>query len=723
MPVGVRPPQPAPIDRKQILGNVKRVRIRRLLSEKAKREMESLRLYVPLPNQLEFHKSDAPERLAIGGNRCLAGETMIYDPVAGRDRQLQAIEGDFHVYANDDGQRVIAEAVKPFLKGVDDLYRVTLDTGQSFISTLAHLVLTADGRWRSVGDIQQDLASSVPVLLGSISDVFQSGLHEGVRHCRKISPHGPSVVSVEFVRRDKFYDFTVPIYHNYELAGIVHHNSGKTTTVAVELAWILTGTHPYLNYPKENGRAFVVGADGKHLSEVFFRKLFCANALKIIQDAKSGKWRCYDPVLDKDRKAELKPAPPLIPSRFIEGGWKGISWENKKERIPNLIRMKNGWEIRFFPGGGLPPNGVDIDVCALDEECPDVWYSEMSARLLDRKGKFMWSATPQAGTTTLLELHERSERERVLVQEGQLAKPNIEQFDLRLDGNPHIDTEQKRLLELKFRNDPQNYRIRILGEFVAKSYRMYPEWSEYVHSWSNDEFMAKFGRFDVPGEWTRYMVIDPGHTCCAVLFAAVPPSSVGDFVLLYDELYIYNCTADMFGERVRLKTQGNAFEAFIIDLHGSVRTETTGRTVLQQYRDALEKNRVRCHRTGSNFTWGNSDVLAGCEKVRSWLRVRDDGTPKVRVLRERLPNLLMEVKKYRKKVNRNRDGTNVISDMPDQKKDNHLCDCLRYLACFDPQYIIPRAVKRTHSPMTDYLEKKRKQNRKKIGTYVNLGPG
>jgi len=42
------------------------------------------------------------------------------------------------------------------------------------------------------------------------------------------------VTKVTYLRRDVKYDFTVPGYHNYLLAGAVHHNSGKSTLSSIE---------------------------------------------------------------------------------------------------------------------------------------------------------------------------------------------------------------------------------------------------------------------------------------------------------------------------------------------------------------------------------------------------------------------------------------------------------------------------------------------------------
>ena len=121
-------------------------------AEKARRQSEALRLFRPIPSQVPFFECRASERLIRGGNRCVAGETEIYDPVAKKYLRLDRIDQPFHVESINPktGQQEIGQAEIPFLKGVDDLYRVDLSDGSHLICTLGHRVLIDRG-WTSVG--------------------------------------------------------------------------------------------------------------------------------------------------------------------------------------------------------------------------------------------------------------------------------------------------------------------------------------------------------------------------------------------------------------------------------------------------------------------------------------------------------------------------------------------------------------------------------------------
>jgi hypothetical protein len=217
------------------------------------------------------------------------------------------------------------------------------------------------------------------------------------------------------------------------------------------------------------------------------------------------------------------------------------------------------------------------------------------------------------------------------------------------------------------------------------------------------------------------MVVDPGHQVCAVLFAAVPPPDQGQFVYLYDELYINECDAGMFAAQVQGKVAHDTFQSFIMDAHMGIHTEMgVGRTVAQQYTEALRVLNVRSLTTGSGFLFGSDDVLAGISAVKMLFRIREDGTPKLRVLKDKLPNFEWEIKRYHRKKMQG-----VITDMPNQRKNNHLMDGLRYLAMANPQYVAQKGHKPPPSgAYKAFLDKKQKMRQAEggVGT-IRLGPG
>lgn len=493
-----------------------------------------------------------------------------------------------------------------------------------------------------------------------------------------------------------------------EILAVGSNRSAKTLTCAIEFARAVTGQDPFNKYPKENGRAFIVAKTGKEVTEVVFRKLFKAGAFWIIRDEETGLWRVYRPWTDGHRKAERKSAPPLIPARFIQGGWSGIAWHNKKEGSPSKVTLKNGWEIVFNTSEGIPPQGVDIDIVWFDEEIlNNEWYPEMSARLLDREGRLLWSATPQIGTQEFYDLLEEADEQR----ESGIENPRISRFDFLLADNPYISDEQKRIFAAKLSEEERE--VRIHGRPAILGFRVYPEFDVRIHG---------IDTFDIPRNWTRYMITDPGRQVCAVLFAAIPPeedeyAKLGE-VFIYDELYLRNCDANKYGDSVLRKADGMQFYKFLIDGHmGKVAEMGTGLTVEYQYGEALRKRGIRSTLTGHGYQWGQDDVNAGIEAVRHLLRINEKGVPRLRVLREKCPALEDEFRKYSYK--REKD---FVTDKP-VKRNDHLLDDLRYLALDKPEY---HEQPRPQSPETWALRALREKKEKHRGmggrSYVGLGP-
>ncbi len=483
------------------------------------------------------------------------------------------------------------------------------------------------------------------------------------------------------------------------------NRSGKTLSAAVELARAVGGKDPYQKYPLTDGRAYVVGLDLMHVSQVFYRKLFRPGAFKMIRDLGTGRWRAYRPWQPDDlaRKPEATLAPPLIPPRLVQS----VAWEEKSKGIPRMVRLKTGWEITFFSSQAKPPQGMDLDLVWFDEELEDEeWYPEMTARLLDRRGCFFWSATPQAGNEQLLQLSERADRDALRPPFERL----VEEFVVLLDDNPHIEDSEKKAIASLYEDEQAD--VRVGGEFAAKRWRVFPEFSPAVHVKKLD---------DVPLTWTRYVAVDPGRQVCAVLFGAVPPPGEQPFdLVLYDELYIRDCSAAIFAERMAEKAQGQEFELFVIDWQMGRQTQLgSGETVEFAYSQALKALRVRSRRSGYGFAWADSNVLGGIEAVRGWLRVNPQtDCPRLVVREGTCPNLREEIKRYRYK----REGR-TVTDRPETRGAVHQMANLRYLIGCDPRFVRPSAKKYETGALKAFRDKERRKRAAAGGTTVILGPG
>ncbi len=503
-----------------------------------------------------------------------------------------------------------------------------------------------------------------------------------------------------------------------ERLAIGGNRGGKTTTTMVEIARAVTGQDPYDKYPKENGVFILVAKDLGQCARVFYRKLFMAGALQVIKDPETKQWRTFRPndPADQEREDEAKPAPPLIPPRMV----KSVSWENKKERIPKTVHLKNGWELWFFSSGGEWPQGVDFDGVAFDEEIERMgWYAEMSARLADRRkqskktgkvksGKFMWSATPQAGTIQLYELYSRAMEELAAHQDALAAGDpppplTIQVFDFGLMTNPYIAQHAKDALIRKFASSEEEYAVRVEGKFALMGMKVYPE------------YMPKGCHgvpvMPIPPNWTRYCAIDPGRQVCAVLFAAVPPPGHpwSGRAVIYDELYIRRCDAKTFARRFKERVGEVPIEAAIIDMRaGRIKEIGSGVSHEEQYRRALEAEGVKFNSTGTTaFLWstasGSDDVKAGIEAARLALTLDEHNLPRFLFMKDKLANFNNEIDKYAYK----KGPGGVITDEPLQVN-NHLCDCLRYLAMGRLRWVKPRPGKAKGATNRRLEEKKRR---------------
>jgi len=231
---------------------------------------------LPHWERAEEQLKEVDEILASGGNRCLAPEQPIYDPVDGTTKPVCERNEPFHVEAWDGEKLVVAEAEPAFPKHEMGLFEFTLCSGEQIRCSATHLFLTDSG-WVSAGELGPGDRISSPYAAshhqsteGYSPSVFprdgdhyhqtaqgsQGGCHLFYRSCDEpprassgsdrvflplqgdaqecilcaLSDHNyyRHIVKSDYLRTDMVWDFTVPVYHNYVAAGVISHNSGKT---------------------------------------------------------------------------------------------------------------------------------------------------------------------------------------------------------------------------------------------------------------------------------------------------------------------------------------------------------------------------------------------------------------------------------------------------------------------------------------------------------------
>jgi len=483
------------------------------------------------------------------------------------------------------------------------------------------------------------------------------------------------------------------------------NRSGKSCASFVEDARAATGQDPEGKYPEQDGNIVIVGRNWPHIGLVAYPMLFRAGAFKIIKDEKTNEWRAFKP---GDDKTKAKPAPPLIPPRFV----KETSWVLKSAGYCQKVTLNNGWVVNFFSSEGEPPQGFQADLVHIDEDINNErWVGEMQARLSDRKGRFVWSAMPHSKNDALLGLCERAEK---AVEDG-VENPIIKKYTLRFLDNIAIDDEEKRKnIERWAALGPDELRMRSEGEFTTESTLMYPTFNLSVHLLSRDELKA------VPNDWTRYVSIDPGHAVMATIFAAVPPDE--KYILIYDELYIRHANAAIWGERFKEKVGEQHIYAMIMDMHGgTLRDLGSGRLPHELYSEELKKRSIRAEMTGYQFIPGSDDIPARTSLVRQMMHIRGDGSTKLKIWEGSCPDLKRELKRYRKKTT-TVNGQVFVTDAPQTRGDVHAVQCMEYLCAFEPSY---RPPPKSYGPdpwWVKYLAEKQKRQQGGQDSCIILGP-
>lgn len=496
------------------------------------------------------------------------------------------------------------------------------------------------------------------------------------------------------------------------------NRAGKTLSAAIEVGRAVTGQDPFGKFPK-TGRCIIVGQKEQQLGEVLYRKLFKPGSMRIIRDAVTREWRTYAPNVDYERRKETKQAPPIIPRRFYDP--RQITWFKKKEEVPRKIVLNSGWEMYFFSSLGQAPQGWDVDLVWFDEEIEHPsWYGEMAARLIDRAewdeekdrwigGKFLWSATPQAGTVRLYEISQTAIQEKEDHPEG----PRVEEFTATLFDNSYLSERSKQLFIDKMEGSEDEKRVRVYGEFALLGLRIYSEFAPRgAHGCDS---------FVIPDDWCRYCSIDPGRQVCAVLFAAVPPRNWKhpNQVYLYDELYIRRCDSERFAELFAGKVAQNPIHEALIDHHCSRVTEIgSGKTVEEQYKAALEKRKIKFTRgNGVHFTWGSDDVEARILAVKAGLHVVDGHSTRWMVFRDKCPNFIKEAQHY---CNAKDMKTGIPLDKP-LKINDHQMDNWGYLAMHKLPYAKPKLRKQRGNYAFEALRAKQTRMKGQHGSGIQIG--
>ena len=403
--------------------------------------------------------------LVLGGNRCLAGEQTIYDPVQNRKLRVDEITEPFHVYAWDEneGKRVVARAEVPFTKPKGTLFTVVLSNDDKVICTSKHRFLTKDG-WLDLGQI------------------MRLGHHTKLRG----KDSWVEIDAVVAKRYDTVWDFTVPVYENYFAGGVVNHNSAKTSGGA----WLV------VRCAMENSNSLIV--------------CFSQNAeLSVLVQ----------------QSAIYKALPSELKSKTL-GANEYVSYTTQNGFAGNSFILPNGSRILFKTYSQFTQNQTVLE--GLELGCYDpkttnlgAWCDEylggpelintLSFRLATRDSKLLLTFTPIDGyTETIRQYLDNAITEETKVAEALrgIAVPYIQRstkknaFVLYMHTKDNPFSGYERVLEeAKAKNDDDWIKTRLYGIPTKSATTLFPRFNTALNVIAHEKIPTK--------GVTRYMVIDP----------------------------------------------------------------------------------------------------------------------------------------------------------------------------------------------------------------------
>lgn len=487
------------------------------------------------------------------------------------------------------------------------------------------------------------------------------------------------------------------------------NRAGKTLGAAAEAVRSWLGADPYKKYIPKNGKGLVIGLDGDHIAQMWNK---CANegAFKIIPDEHTGLYRAVrasavdhtvlDPYDDAHRE-KWRDSPPLIPPRMIQGN---IAWDDKAKGIPRLVKFVNGWQVLFRSSEGKSPQGEHYNMGWIDEQISnEQFYLELVRGLVSlgeshaQRPKGFWSATPQTSNMQLYELRERADT----------GTGDVAAFQLLIEDNPYIPPEEK----LEFYNSlsDDERKVRFHGIYAVVLRRIYDRYDA--------NGMHGVEPFEIPDDWARYVVLDPGKRHCGTLFIAVDPEERHMWV--YDGFDHQQGDADSWAAEVAERQGPSRFEAMVIDQQmGRQHPPGAGLNVAEQYMAALKRAGCTPRMPGdlAGFVPGTNDVDAREKTLLGMMTPRSfgpfTGEPILKVFRGVLPQLDKQIKRAQIDPKTGKR----------QKLPEDLLVCLEYISAYNPTYAPPER-RDVGNEYAIWKAFQRKRGRQSSSSPVSIGAG
>ena len=416
------------------------------------------------------------------------------------------------------------------------------------------------------------------------------------------------------------------------------NRSGKTHGGVAEDVWRLQGVHPYKKVPEAPTRGRIICVDfNQGINQIIIPKL-----------------------------QQLIP-----PSLLING-----SWEDSYDKQAKVLTCSNKstldlmtYEQKIDAFAGTSRHWMHYD-----EEPPKAIFNECQARLVDTDGDAFLTMTPLLGMTWIYD--------EIYLPGLEERDDDIEVVIVSMEENPHI-SEGARTRFLKGLDDDEK-KARSKGTFVSMGGLIY----KHFDKGSDDhpgkhvipytpELMQEVRKYQI------YTGMDHGYNApTAWVWAGVAADGT---IVIFEEHYQSEWVISQHAEHVKKREQELKITTFvrIADPAIAQRQGVTGTSIQTEY--AIN---------GISLSLGNNDVKTGILKVQQYLGENPaTGKPYLQIT-DNCVNLIKEMGRYRWKTYSNKKA--MFENNPQEeahKKDDHLCDALRYLISFMPDLAIKEFLK------------------------------
>lgn len=235
-----------------------------------------------------------------------------------------------------------------------------------------------------------------------------------------------SISGFEITQPQPLVDFSVPPYHNYETAGVVHRNTGKTRTVAAECAQHATGHY----MPWWNGKRFTEANNG----------LVCGQTNQDVRDI------TQEELLGPINENHEPDGTGWIPKELIGScSFRQCGVTNVVDSVRIMHEPTGDWSTIMFKSyaqGATQFQGFQKHWAWMDEEPEysdqDI-FGEIQTRLMDQRGILMFSRTPLFGMSDIV---------RYFLDGG----PGIWYIGATWDDAPHLDAEKRKQATTQYKS-------------------------------------------------------------------------------------------------------------------------------------------------------------------------------------------------------------------------------------------------------------------------------